>query len=410
MPSNTTLDGAKNTKPGTYVTIHWNKNMLFNGKFAEFHGGVQANQDTAYLKCLNLQVTLDRYISFKEGQKENQKASVEKMVCDQKVYMEDKITSPDGKVESWRVAEGTLLELDNVDSQAKLRGIGKVKGITRGAADISLAPPPAGGQAAPKGETKLWFTRVDFDGRMFGSNKPGLRLAVFYDNVEVYREPGDNPHMQVTPNKPGKDGFYLRCHKLSVATQERDGISKQVMVAKTNVFFRTPEFFGNADEVKYDEGEETIIFEGNPTTLFKLGAPGAKPQRIEGKKILYNRRTGKFEGAGVNSISASLEPERSKVVHSLRERTFVNSRSELTTLLVAGLDADREDEPFLGLGLHARDDGQELTAHGPVDDLALVGRRDRQADLVVLVRPVLDDDLGRLVVHEREGRLLVGRQ
>ena len=63
--------------------------MLFNGKFAEFNGGVEAYQDNASLKCQGLQVTLDRYVSFKEGQKENQNAKVEKLVCDHKVWIED---------------------------------------------------------------------------------------------------------------------------------------------------------------------------------------------------------------------------------------------------------------------------------------------------------------------------------
>src|SRR5207245_2012317 len=46
MDSNTGFQGEKlnRTVP---LTIHWNKSMYFNGKFAEFHGNIQADQENA---------------------------------------------------------------------------------------------------------------------------------------------------------------------------------------------------------------------------------------------------------------------------------------------------------------------------------------------------------------------------
>src|SRR5262249_18060333 len=81
MPSNTTFEGVKPARPGTRLTVHWNKDMLFNGKEAFFNGGVIAYQDNASLKCQDLQVTLDKAVSFKEGQKAGQGAKVDRMIC-----------------------------------------------------------------------------------------------------------------------------------------------------------------------------------------------------------------------------------------------------------------------------------------------------------------------------------------
>src|SRR4051794_24687702 len=89
MPSNTTFDGGKPTKPGTMLKVHWTKDMLFNGKDADFTGNVVAYQENACLRCQTLQVVLDRFVSFKEGQKGGQGAKAERMVADRNVDIVD---------------------------------------------------------------------------------------------------------------------------------------------------------------------------------------------------------------------------------------------------------------------------------------------------------------------------------
>lgn len=447
MPSNTTFDGGQAAKPGTYVTIHWGKDMLFNGKFAEFYGGVQAFQDNSSLKCQTLQVTLDKYVSFKEGQKENQTAKIEKLVCDKKVYMEDETKGPDGKRTAYRRVIGSALDHDNVEGRANIPGPGTVIQVAASSSDLGmngpLAPkapmpmPAAAPAKAPAPTGPLKFTRIDFDTRMFGTNKPGVRQARFYDNVEVYHQPGDDPNVKVTPNQPPKDGFYMRCDLLDVSTTEQNGKNTQLMVAKKNAFFRSPEFFGNADTIKFDESQETIIFEGAPATLFKLGAAGSTPQRIQGNRILYNRKTGQFTGNGVSVISSWLSPEERTPAHGRElqpaprtpdgrgvestppsplgrgvggERFACDPLSRKRPSVVTGLNLNGEDETLLGLGLIARHDRQVFAADGSIGDLPLVGRGDGEAHPVALVRAMFDDDLGGRLVHELEGALLVRRQ
>ena len=305
MPSNKTFDGGKAAKEGSYVTIHWNKDMIFNGKFAKFDGGVQAFQDNASLKCQSMQVTLDRFVNLKEGQKEKENAKLDKVVCDLKVWCEEKVLSPDGKLASYRRLVGVGLDMDNPEGIVRLAGPGKVYSIAAGSSDVV---PPQPGQPLPpnaKQDQTLKLTRVDFNGRMYGHNKPGgPRRAIFYDNVEVYHQPGDDPDAPLMPNQPPKDGFYMRCKTLNVSTQERDGKTSQFMVAKNDCDFRTPEFFGNAATIKYDQSQEIIIFEGNPTTLYKLRRPGERASSIQGQKILYNRKNGTFFVDGGTQISA----------------------------------------------------------------------------------------------------------
>jgi lipopolysaccharide export system protein LptA len=410
MPSNTTFDGGKPAREGAYVDIHWKKDMLFNGKFAQFNGGVEAYQEAAHLRCKGLQVTLDRYVSFKEGQKENQNAKVDKLVCDQKVWIEDKAVSPEGKTTMLKRVVGSYLDLDNPEGRVYVPGPGTVRQLSYGvAANLKAEAAPKEKAPAAKQELRLILTRVDFEGSMSGKNKPGLpQLATFYDNVEVFHQPADNLDVKVNPNDPPKDGFYLRCNVLKVAKQERDGRFYQTMVAENNAFFRTPEFYGNAKTIKYDESREIIIFEGEPTILYKLGPKGAKPQRIEGKKILYNRKTGNFDLTGGSNISSWLWPEKSDRTPILSG--YEQNRSSIPRSFVAGLNLNGEDEAFLGLGLIAGHDRQKLAADRAVDDLALIRRGDREADAVVLVGAVLDDDLRRLLIDERERALLVRRQ
>lgn len=124
----------------------------------------------------------------------------------------------------------------------------------------------------------------------------------------MYHTPADNPDAPVNPDRPSKDGFYLRCDKLEVWSRKRDGKTSQVMQAQNRVLFRTQDFFGRADVVKYDEAQDQIIFEGSsgsPAILSKTNAgQGRGTQDVKATKILYNRRQGTFQLDGGKVISS----------------------------------------------------------------------------------------------------------
>ena len=66
MPSNKTLDGKP--KEGR-LRVTWITQMIFNGSLANFDGDVQATQDSGRLLAQSMQVTMDRPVDFKQGQR-----------------------------------------------------------------------------------------------------------------------------------------------------------------------------------------------------------------------------------------------------------------------------------------------------------------------------------------------------
>ena len=302
MPSDRAFEGGKAPQGKTRLIINWNKDMIFNGKDAEFHGGVVAYQDSASLKCTDLHVTLDRVVSFKEGQKENQDAKVEKMVCYRQVLVIDEKKDATGK---WQVLDrlkATQLTNDNQDGRINASGPGKVEHLAPGGADDPLqAPAPRANDKSAGAPQVMKLTRVLFEGWMFSTKNDKTRNAKFNDNVEVFHFPTENPDAKMNPDSPPKDGFYMRCKTLSVFTKQWGDKSSQMMEAKDNVFFRTQEFFGTATVVKYDESKEQVIFEGPPgnlATLYQKRAGERDTKEIKGTKILYNRKSGNFEYEG----------------------------------------------------------------------------------------------------------------
>jgi len=317
MPSNTTFEGGKPSRPGTRLTVHWNEYMLFEGKVANFHGGVVAYQDDASLRCKALEVTLDRMVSFKEGQKGGQQAKVEKLVGSLDVYVVDTTRDKeDGKLLRYQRLVARGLDMDNQDGPVIASGPGRVYLLQYGSPEDPAAqsgsPAPAKPRAAPPGtkaaDEVMKLTRIDFGGRMFSNSKTKDRTTKFYDNVEVYHQPSENPDVKVDPDHPPKDGLYLRCSLLTVFSQPlANGKANQLMRAEKAVSFRTPEFYGTADVVKYDESKEQIIFEGvggNFATLYQFASAGAgsQPKEIKGRQILYERKTGRFTIDGGKEI------------------------------------------------------------------------------------------------------------
>jgi hypothetical protein len=325
MPSNTTLEGAKPAKPGTRLTVHWNQYMFFEGKVATFHGGVVAyqEQENSMLRCKSLEVTLDRVVSFKDGQKGGQQAKVQQLVGSLDVYVVDTTRDPQGKLVRYQRLIGRGLEMKNLDGVTIATGPGKVYLLQYGSPEetvpgqtsppASAAKPKSTAPHAPEAGKELNLTRIDFGGRMFSTdnaNKTKDRTTKFYDNVEVFHQPANNPDVKVDPDHPPKGGLYLRCSLLTVFSRALpDGKTTQLMRAEHSVSFRTPEFYGTADIVKYDQSKEQIIFEGvggNNAVVYRLNpaqGPGVEPTgTMRARLILYDRKTGRFDSGGGREI------------------------------------------------------------------------------------------------------------
>jgi lipopolysaccharide assembly outer membrane protein LptD (OstA) len=193
-----------------------------------------------------------------------------------------------------------LLTLDNLGGPTDASGPGRVYLFQQG----SVEPD---GKKSASAQKQLYLTRVDFQGRLHSQkNKDNSRLAKFYDNIEVFHVPASTPNAALDPDKLPKGGMYLRSDRLTVWSRVGpDSKSNQEMHAEGNVFFQAQDVKGRATVVKYNQETEQVILEGpvgNRAVLERHLGPGFAPQRLEGTSIIYNRKTGEFSLAGVNSI------------------------------------------------------------------------------------------------------------
>jgi hypothetical protein len=294
LPSNASFRGGPLEKP-TQLTVYWTRDMFFNGKYALFHGGIQAEQDNSRLTCQTMQVVLDRFVSLKQEDKATAPAKVENLVCDGTVRVED-ADWQDRRLVRYQGIESVELLFKNEEGVLVAAGPGLFRVLQPGPKEpLGPAPNPAKGPVPE--EMKL--TRVNFFGRMFANNTS--RTAVFYDNVEVVHVPSDNPNLQVDVDKLPPGAMYLRCDQLKVYNrQEVNSKGNQQMEARGHAQVQAREFFGRADVIKFDESKELVVFESNETNLASLvrqKSPGQR-EELKGKKIYYWRKTNDFKIEG----------------------------------------------------------------------------------------------------------------
>jgi lipopolysaccharide export system protein LptA len=334
LPGNGNIYGTKPTKPPEAksaepadLTIAWEKHMLFDGQVARFDWpsnqrrgrSVQAELESGRLACKALQVTLDRMISLREGEKGKQQANVQKVVCDKDVWVED-CKREGSRVVDYDRIDCPLLSVDNGedkdDSVVNAGGPGTVRIFQFGTKEESAAQAgaskPAKGRAAanpaqPKSKEESELTRITYESRMYANKKQGI--AKFWDKVVVIHVPTDDPHLPIDDNHLPPGYLYMSCERLEVLKSKLpDGKTTQEMRAYGKVAIETQEFSGNADVVKYDESKEQVILEGsdaNPAVLTKQKGRGAKPDIVRGRKITYHRLTGEYEVEAGSQIQFS---------------------------------------------------------------------------------------------------------
>lgn len=346
--------------------------MLFNGDWAEFHGNIQAVQEKARLACQRLQVYFDRPVSLKQGNKTDQPAKVRNLVCDRDVRVEDSTLQGDRIVKYQRL-EGPAVQMMALEPEegtvtresAKPGPTMPVAAGERGASALPTSPPgkgrnsagnvvyasgpgtirtwepsngddpiggvaptppnrttlqtpaavPLGGNRTPSAQ-EMRMTYVSFQKRMDANSK--TNTAYFWENVRVLHLPCPRPDTEINldlilaTDLPEKS-LYLRCDRLKVLDHPTDGLPNKQMEAIGKVYAQGREFYARADVVRYNQQKQQVIFEGGESglaTLYKVARPGDKPQVVEGKRILYNRATGKIDVIGASSISGETAPKQ----------------------------------------------------------------------------------------------------
>jgi lipopolysaccharide export system protein LptA len=286
------------------LTVHWNKDMFFDGNMAVYHGGVQAEQDNSRLTCMEMQVSLDHFVSLKESDKSKPPAKVENLVCDKSVRVEqiERTPSPEKKLVRYQRIDSLQMSFNNTDGIMVAPGPGVLRILQLSPKDEAGAAQnnPPKPQADKAVEEELKLTRVNYLGRMFANNN--TRTAVFYDNVELVHVPTDDPNLVIDIDKLPEGALYLRCDQLKVySRQAENSKGSQQMEARGHGLVQSREFWGRADIIKYDESKELVVFEaseGNLATLVRQKGKGTQQEEVKGKKIYYWRKTNDFKIEG----------------------------------------------------------------------------------------------------------------
>ncbi len=301
-------------KEPTPLTVHWSKSMYFDGREAEFHGGVQAEQQNSRLLCKSMQATLDKYVSLKEGNKGGQSAKVRTLVADQSVIVEDTELDPKGKLVKYQRLECPELSVDNEEGEVHASGPGLLRILQRGSEEPGVGQPsatPTPQPARPGAEDELKLTRVNYAGRMYANDK--THTAIFTDNVHVVNVPSDDINLEPNIDKLPENGLYLHTDRLEVySRQEPNAKPSQQMKATGHCFFKahdtqSQDNSGRAEIITYDESKDQVILyggQGGLAYVYQEKAKGTAPKELKAEKIIYLRKTGEYQGINTRGVQS----------------------------------------------------------------------------------------------------------
>ncbi|MFO0879540.1 MAG: LptA/OstA family protein [Gemmataceae bacterium] len=336
MDSATNFQGDPLEKP-VPLTVHWSKSMLFNGESAEFYGNIQAVQVKARLACQRLQVYFDRPISLKHGNKTSEPAKVRNLVCSRDVRIEDSTQEGDRIVKYQRL-EGPGVQMialepeEGAPRQPKSKASAGNVVYASGPGNIRIWEPgsgedPLNASVTTPGQTtsakpvsgsrqEMRMTYVMFQKRMDANSKSNT--AYFWENVRVLHMPvarhdaAIDLDLILATELPDKS-LYIRCDRLKVLDSIEGGKPNKQMECNGKVYLQGRDFYARADSVAYNQLKQQIILDGKESgnaTLYKQNRPGEKPSVVEGKRIIYNRTTGKIDVIGASSVSGESVPRK----------------------------------------------------------------------------------------------------
>jgi lipopolysaccharide export system protein LptA len=305
------------------MTIHWTRNMFFDGQNADFNGGITAYQDDSAMRAATLQVALDKKVSLKEGQKAGNEAKVDKLVAHDKaenpVWVLDvtKDEKDSAKINKMTRLTGNQVAVDNTENRVNTTGPGTFTILQYSGESGPVANAPKAKPGAPAKAPELMLTRVDFQDRLFSGPIPGstsTRLSKFYGNILVVHLPGDNLDAKVDLGNLPKGGMMIQSEVLTVTSREMPDpkdktkkVTKQEMCAEGRVYCRSgTDIVARAEKANFDESSSIVTFVGsrnNLASIYQLvGGPGGKWRESKGETIQYNRETGAISVDGGTSI------------------------------------------------------------------------------------------------------------
>ncbi|MFL5342709.1 MAG: hypothetical protein ACJ8F7_21460 [Gemmataceae bacterium] len=332
MLTSSNMKGEERAEP-TEINVCWNDKMNFVGAFVSYIGGVQAVQENTRALCPRMDVYLDRTLSLKHvgpdklgptspaapksaKTKDDEQPKVAKVICHRDgllnaplVVVTD-ITVENGKMVKFQRIESPEVTFDNDESKLKAGGRGEVRMLQLGekSSDPFAKSEPKDSKTTASPEQEMKLTRIRFDDRMEANNK--LQTAYFYKNVQVVNLPSNNPNAVINEMKLEPGVLNLQCDSLQAySTKDPQGKSFPAMIGEGHAVVESLEFHGQADTVKYVEGEnQKVVFEthsSQPSKLFRMEARGQRPQEAIGKVIFYWRKTNAFRVIEAYSLSGA---------------------------------------------------------------------------------------------------------
>ncbi|MCS7167985.1 MAG: hypothetical protein RMI91_12255 [Gemmatales bacterium] len=320
LPSRNDFQGQPLREP-VEVVVDWNQSMFFDGRLAEFDGGVQAVQGQSRLACRRLSLLLDRKVSFREQKTSDLKrsepaAGLSRLMCEQDVRLEKVILEEDRYRLLQRI-EARELAYDHELATLTAYGPGTVTVFQPHQADqrasgapLPIAIEPRLAEPAPaKVQTdrpSFKLTRIHYDGflQITKAADKQTDIVSFAGGISLIHLSADDPDIAVPPERLPEDALNLSCGQLKITSRKVDnGSTAQELLAEQNVRVRAKQFHALADRVSFDEAKDLLILEGaNGATLYRQRVPGGEFEPVRAKRIWFWRRENRVRFDGTESI------------------------------------------------------------------------------------------------------------
>ncbi len=327
----TEAEPPRNGEASQPLDVEWHQKMHFDGRTAHFfvnvHTSMTDAQSQSEIRCLNMDVTLDKPFSFAQQQPkaEADRPAIETVFCKGDVEFESRANQAGHLAE---VRRGTFMDLvfHKRTGKSTASGPGQLRvwrhnengqsGISQFTNVHSNAPPKAR-------KASSWeFEQVRFAGHMDGDfsdllaaqsrprTKPAPKVQTsagtnsllatngawttgFHDNVEVIYGPVEQEMELVTREDLSDEAGCLLCEFLQVTQiPETPGIAQHIeMLARGNARIEGKTFSGESDTVTYDGSKNQYVLIGDsagPARLWRQVKIGAERVNDLADRIKFN--------------------------------------------------------------------------------------------------------------------------